>query len=176
MKLISFLRFLKLVIFAFSTLLILSLFFVYFVIPKVVDVGDITKNPESFKGNVGVVGEVAQRVLKKGEYETFLIYDCRKRRPCNALPVVYKGEVPGVGSKIIAYGKIEVAKGKSRFINNFEAHKINTSNNDLKGNIFYFTRKIASREGIILFREWLYAKCKKCYKLKKKIISFPLFP
>jgi len=175
MKKISFFRFIKYVIFAFSTFLILSLFFVYFVIPKVVDVNDITKNPESFKGNVGVVGEVWKTITKKGGYETFIILDCRKKRVCGALPVAYKGEKPEVGSKIIAYGKIEEYKGEYSFINNLKAHKINASNNDLKGNIFYFMRMTASREGIILFRKWLYAKCKKCYKLKKKIIPFPLF-
>jgi hypothetical protein len=151
----------------------IGMFLLYSWMPQVMDVSVIVKHPDHFKDNIGVVGEVL--ITKKASY---LILDCGENSGCITVPVSYKGERPGAGSKIIAYGKIKKAKGKTRFIERFEAYEIKLRNNDLKGEIFYSIRKArskVSKEGIIEFRKWLYSICAQCPKLKKKFIPSPLF-
>ena len=63
---------------------------------------------------------------------------------CMTIPVAYNGERPIVGSKIIAYGKLNIDKERRRFINMFNADTIKPRDNDFKGNTFYFMRKVSS--------------------------------
>lgn len=180
MKLIKLSRFLELTIIAVS-IFIISTVLIYFIIPKILDVHNIIKQPEIFKGNnIGIVGIVERVLTKKDKDSTFMILECGGNS-CMAIPVAYEGQIPAIGSNIIAYGKIKVYKGRGRFVRTFQAYKINSKNNDLEGIMFYSIRKEIQKwiieKGLIKeFREWLYSICKDCPKFKKWIIATPLFP
>lgn len=163
------LRFFKIVIIVISVFTCLPLF-IYFIMPKIVDVHEITKHPELYEGSVGIVGEVY--VNKSG---SFLLLDCGENTGCAAIPVAYEGTRPEPESKIIAYGQIKRQSRGRRYISLFKAYIINVKGDDFKGNLLYETRK-SVRKGVIAYREWLYSKCNKCFTLKRKLISTPLFP
>ena len=179
MKLIKLSRLLELTMIAVS-IFIISATLIYFIMPKVLDVHHIVEQPELFKGNIGIVGKVQKILIEKAEAASFLMLECDDDA-CAAVPVSYEGQEPAAGSKIIAYGKIEVDEGESRFIKIFHAYKVNTRNSDSKGMMFYSIRKAVQKWIIEMrlikeFREWLYSKCKYCPKFKKWLIATPLFP
>ena len=162
------------------SIFIISATLIYFIMPKVLDVHHIVEQPELFKGNIGIVGKVQKILIEKAEAASFLMLECDDDA-CAAVPVSYEGQEPAAGSKIIAYGKIEVDEGESRFIKIFHAYKVNTRNSDSKGMMFYSIRKAVQKWIIEMrlikeFREWLYSKCKYCPKFKKWLIATPLFP
>jgi len=180
-KLTKFLKFLEWGTYA-VCVFIISFVLTSLLIPKILDVSEISKHPEVFKGNIGIRGEIYKIVKKKGEPEGFLIYDCEKDRGCGTIPVFYKGEIPKVKSRIIVHGKVKLEDGY-RFIKKFDAYKISMIDDDFSGNMFYSIGKairavksLRTKEGIIEFRKWLYLKCNKCSKFKKMIIPTPLFP
>lgn len=173
MRLTKVIRLLTLVIYS-VCIFIISSILIYLTLPKIEDVHRIIKHPELYKGNIGIMGEVYKALAKKGS-ASFLILDCGRNSGCMTIPVNYKGESPQVGSKIFAYGKIKMARGGHRFINIFDADAIKSQDRDVKGNIIYSVRQ-AIRKEFISLRIWLYSRCKNCNKLKKKLISTPLFP
>lgn len=145
----------------------ISFFLTYTIMPKIIDIHEIYAHPELFEGNIGIIGKV---VPSKKYNVSFSLLDCGEAI-CDAIPIDYKGQKPVAESIIIAYGKIILEEKGHRFIKIFEADKIYTRNDDFIGNMFY-----SIRQGTHEFRGWFAKKCKKCSKLKKRLIPTVLFP
>ncbi|GEM_PF-4701940 len=147
-------------------LFIIAVTLIYFLIPKVLDVREIQKYPDSFRGRIGVLGEVYSI---SEDSSSFLLLDCEKKIPCVTIPVVYSnGRIPGVTSEIIVYGRIKTARG-SGVIETFEADTLYARADDFTGNLFYSTRKKIkhlARE----IRRLLYSHCSVCLAVKKKLM------
>ena len=84
---------------------------------EIVDVDAVVRQPERFQDYIGVVGKVISTHLK--DQEQFFVLGCEDA--CIRMPVLYKGQVPEVGSDVIVYGKIKKANDGRYF---FEAQEI----------------------------------------------------
>ena len=71
---------------------------------KIMDIDEVARYPDRFKGSIGVNG----KVIKVDETEDIFVLGCEDG--CVNIPVVYKGQMPIQGSKIIVYGKVRQAK------------------------------------------------------------------
>jgi cytochrome c-type biogenesis protein CcmE len=81
---------------------------------EILDFDDVVKNPERFKGSIGIVG----RVINLDESNASFILSCEDGD--TILPVTYEGQMPELDSEITVYGEIkELESGK--YI--FEGHK-----------------------------------------------------
>jgi len=77
-----------------------SIAFIWLIMPKIVSVQEIRRNPASVKGNIAVIGKV---VMQDDNSVFFLLSD--SMTSCKEIPVVYKGQRPKGNSEIIAYGQ-----------------------------------------------------------------------
>ena len=165
------LKFLGLVIVSVGVF-VFSFFLIWLAIPKIVDVHEIRKNPESIKGNIGVSGKV---ITQDDNASFFLLFD--HDRECKAIPIIHEGKRPESESEIIVYGKFmkvdKTLNGDILWWEYFlETDKIKARKDDLSGNLFYLIRR-----WVIESKAWLYKNCKKCFiisKLKNSLISTPL--
>jgi hypothetical protein len=82
---------------------------------KVVDVDEIVKHPDQFKGTIEVVG----KVIEVDESKTFFALGCEDA--CVMIPVKYKGQMPELESYIIVSGEIKESEG-GRYI--FEGQEV----------------------------------------------------
>ncbi len=76
-------------------------------IPKLIDVDEIAKHPENFKGQIGVSG----KVIKVDASKKSFALGCDDA--CVIVPVRYNGQSPDMGSEVVVYGEIkETEQGK----------------------------------------------------------------
>ncbi len=71
---------------------------------KIMDIDKVARYPDRFKGSIGVNG----KVIKVDETENIFVLGCEDG--CVNIPVVYKGQMPIQGSKVIVYGKVRQTK------------------------------------------------------------------
>lgn len=76
---------------------------------KVVDIDEIARHPDHFKGSIEVVG----RVVKVDESKAIFVLGCED--VCVAMPVRYGGQMPNLGSEVVVYGEIKETEGKYIF-------------------------------------------------------------
>ena len=82
---------------------------------RIVDVDEMVKHPDRFKGFIGVAG----KAIKVDESKASFVLGCEDA--CVMMPVKYRGQIPDLRSDIIVYGEIkETQDGK--YI--FEANEI----------------------------------------------------
>lgn len=152
------------------SIILLFAVFVIFLMPKIVDVHDIRKQPASIKGSIGVIGNLQ---VMNGNSEVYLLTDIKRK--CKVMPVFYKGQMPEVGSEIIAYGIIRKVDGTASpdilwFEYFVEAESIKGGKNRLAGRTFYLIRQWTYR-----FARWFFSICNKCDNLKNMLISLPFY-
>ncbi|UCE74511.1 MAG: hypothetical protein JSV56_02080 [Methanomassiliicoccales archaeon] len=82
---------------------------------KVVDVDEIVRHPDRFRGPIGVSG----RVIKLDQAQASFALGCEDA--CVMVPVRYRGQMPALGSEIVVYGEIKEAEG-GRYI--FEGQEV----------------------------------------------------
>jgi len=73
---------------------------------KVVDVDELVRRPDDFKGAIGVTGTVVQLEESTGTF----VLGCKDA--CVALPVTFKGKIPAVGTKVTVYGEVTKVEGE----------------------------------------------------------------
>lgn len=71
---------------------------------KVINVDEIVRNPDQYKGFLGVEGII----IKINKSKKYFLLGCEDA--CIILPVKYKGKMPKLKSKIIVYGEIKKQK------------------------------------------------------------------
>ncbi len=133
------------------------IFSILYIMPKIVEVKEIRRNPEIVKGTIGVIGNV---IVKDDNPAYFLLSDRKVR--CKEIPIIYKGQKPEAGTEIIAYGHFKKA---DRTLNAdiiwweyfLEAHKIKARKDAFSGHLFY-----SIRQWILDARNWVYKKCGRC--------------
>lgn len=86
---------------------------------KVVDIDELVRHPEDFKGFIGVRGTVTQ----VDESKTAFVLGCEDA--CVAMTVTFKGQMPAVGTEVTLYGEVTKAEG-DRYI--FAAQDIRANN------------------------------------------------
>lgn len=76
---------------------------------EVIPVERLISNPSIFTGNIGVTGTIISTDISKSSFTLGCSDACVK------MPVMYKGDMPAIGSEVIVYGKIKNDGGKYFF-------------------------------------------------------------
>ena len=147
-----------------GSLFLFSIFLIFYIMPKIVGVQEIRRNPELVKGSIAVIGNV---IIKDDNAAFFLLSDSNIK--CKEIPIIYKGQKPEAGTEIIAYGYF---KKVDRTLNAdilwreyfLEANKIKSREDTFSGHLFY-----AIRQWILDARNWVYKKCGRCKKYSMSI-------
>jgi hypothetical protein len=150
--------------------LLLTIFLIWLIIPKIVSVQDIRITPSQVKGNIAVIG----KVVIQDDNSTFFLLSDRSIR-CKEIPIVYKGQRPKADSEIIAYGQFrKVDKALNADIlwweYFLEAYKIKARTDIFSGYLSYSVKQWTHKSA-----KWFFNKCNICRKIKNRLISFPLF-
>jgi hypothetical protein len=82
---------------------------------KIVSVDEVVRQPDQFKGYIGVFG----KIIKIDKTKPFFILGCEDA--CIMMPVKYKGDLPKQGDNITAFGEIEKTENGKFF---FRASRI----------------------------------------------------